>query len=379
MKVIGVVGARPNFMKMAPLHRAFEREPQVDFKLLHTGQHYDAQMSHIFFDQLGLPQPDFYLGVGGGSHAYQKANVMLKFEEVLVSERPDLVIVVGDVNATAAASLVSVKMGIPTAHIEAGLRSRDRSMPEEINRIVTDAVSDFLFVTEQSGMINLAKEGIPDDRVFFVGNIMIDSLMRFRTKTAAIELNDIISDPLHRSSGTPRRILPKGYLLSTMHRPQNVDHFTGLSNIIEIFRDAAAHLPVVLALHPRTAKNLKKFKLYEQLTGIDNLILLPPQGYLQFLKLMDNAKLIVTDSGGIQEETTFLQIPCITFRDSTERPVTVDLGTNFLLKDLHPQSVSNCIEAILAGKTKIGLIPPLWDGRTAERIVTILLKQLSPN
>lgn len=365
MKILNIVGARPNFMKIAPLHRAFQAHPKItSSKILHTGQHYDAKMSDIFFNQLELPKPDYYLGIGGGSHTYQKANVMLKFEEVLNQDRPDVVLVVGDVNATAACSIVAVKMGIPTVHVEAGLRSGDRTMPEEVNRVITDAIVDMLFVTEQSGMIHLAKEGISDDKVFFVGHVMIDSLVYFRQKASKSAILDEIN------------VQSKDYILMTMHRPHNVDNEKGLKDIIQIIKNAANHKKVVFAIHPRTSNNMKKFGLYEELENIEDLILLGPQGYLQFLKLMDNATLIITDSGGIQEETTFLQVPCMTFRDTTERPVTVDLGTNFLMKDLNPETVRIQMEDILNGNAKQGVIPPLWDGKASERIANILVKKL---
>ena len=369
-KILNIVGARPNFMKIAPIQRAFLRRGTFNSKIVHTGQHYDQRMSDIFFNQLELPRPDFNLGVAGGTHAFQKANVMLKFEKVLQEEKPDLVVVVGDVNATAACSIVSVKMGIPTAHVEAGLRSRDRSMPEEINRIITDSICDFLFITEQSGMINLAKEGIPDEKVFFVGNVMIDSLLFFREKASKLTFDEIIHSPLNGLKNTI--IKPKSYVLTTMHRPHNVDNESGLKTILEIYRTISLDLPIVFPIHPRTSNNFKKFNLYSELEKIPGLYLLEPQGYLQFLKLMDNALFIITDSGGIQEETTYLKVPCITFRNSTERPVTVDLGTNFLMEDLNPLSVKSQVEEILRGETKEGIIPPLWDGKAAERIVTIL-------
>jgi UDP-N-acetylglucosamine 2-epimerase (non-hydrolysing) len=353
-------------MKIAPLHRAFQAHPKItSSKILHTGQHYDAKMSDIFFNQLELPQPDYYLGVGGGSHTYQKANVMIKFEEILNEDRPDVVLVVGDVNATAACSIVSVKMGIPTVHVEAGLRSGDRTMPEEINRVITDAIVDMLFVTEQSGMIHLAKEGVSDEKVHFVGHVMIDSLIYFREKAS----KETILDEINISS--------KDYILMTMHRPHNVDNEKGLKDIIQIIKNAAKHKNVVFAIHPRTSNNMKKFGLYEELESIEGLHLLGPQGYLQFLKLMDNAALIITDSGGIQEETTYLQVPCMTFRDTTERPVTVELGTNFLMKDLNPETVRIQMEDILNGNAKQGVIPPLWDGKASERIANILVEKLS--
>jgi UDP-N-acetylglucosamine 2-epimerase (non-hydrolysing) len=360
MQILSIVGARPNFMKVAPLQRAFEAHPGISAQILHTGQHYDAKMSDIFFNQLGMPQPDYHLGVGGGSHTWQKAHVMLKFEEVLQAHRPDVVLVVGDVNATVACSLVSVKMGIPTVHVEAGLRSGDRTMPEEVNRIVTDAICDHLFVTEHSGLVNLAKEGVADSKVSFVGNVMIDSLVHFRTQAA--------QEPILAETG----VAPKSYILMTMHRPHNVDHAEGLRDILQIIRYAAAHRQVVFPIHPRTASNFERHGLLADLQAIPGLFLLEPQGYLQFLKLMDNAALIITDSGGIQEETTYLQVPCMTFRDTTERPVTVELGTNFLMSDLNPETVKIQMEQILAGNAKPGTIPPLWDGHASHRIANKL-------
>lgn len=365
MKIINVVGARPNFMKIGPLHRAFQANPNITSLILHTGQHYDEKMSDVFFNQLELPKPDYYLGIGGGSHTHQKANVMLKFEEVLQKEKPDLVLVVGDVNATAACSIVGVKMGIPVAHVEAGLRSYDRKMPEEINRMITDTISDYLFVTEYSGLVNLAKENVADDKVHFVGNVMIDSLVHFREKAAKqSNLGDI-------------GVKPKEYILMTMHRPHNVDNKESLKDILQIIKNSVEHKSVVFAIHPRTSNNMKRFGLYDELERIKGLTLLGPQGYLQFLNLMDNAKMIITDSGGIQEETTYLQVPCLTFRDSTERPITVTLGTNQLLADLNPDTVKEKMLEILAGKEKKGVIPPLWDGHAAERIADILVEVLS--
>lgn len=338
---------------------------QIDSKIVHTGQHYDERMSDIFFNQLGLPQPHHYLGIGGGSHTYQKANVMLKFEEVLHSEQPDLVLVVGDVNATTATTLVAVKMGIPVAHVEAGLRSGDRSMPEEVNRVVTDSICQYHFVTEHSGLVNLARENTLSRGVHFVGNVMIDSLVHFRE---AARQSAIL---------TELGLAPKSYLLTTMHRPHNVDNEAGLHSIQKILTECAARLPVVFPMHPRTTNNLKKFGLYEAVASIKDLHILEPQGYLQFLHLMDHAQLIVTDSGGIQEETTFLRVPCLTFRDTTERPITVELGTNILMADLDPTSVLREVDVILSGQAKQGVVPPLWDGKAAERIRDILLAELS--
>jgi UDP-N-acetylglucosamine 2-epimerase (non-hydrolysing) len=362
IKILNIVGARPNFMKVAPLHRAFQAHPQIDSKIVHTGQHFDAKMSDVFFEQLQMPKPHYFLGVGGGSHTEVTAKTMLEFEKVVLAEQPDLVLVVGDVNATLACALVAIKLHIPVAHVEAGLRSGDRSMPEELNRILTDSVADFLFITEQSGVDNLKREGVPDEKVFFVGNVMIDSLVHYLEKARQ---TSILTDlGLHKNE----------FVVMTMHRPANVDTEEGLKGILEIIADTTKYKKVVLPIHPRTANNLKRFGLYEQLNSIENLILTEPQGYLEFLQLMQNASLIITDSGGIQEETTFLKVPCLTFRDSTERPVTVEIGTNQLLADLNPQTVHEKLVEILEGKTKKGQIPPLWDGKTSERIAEILVK-----
>nr|WP_273445922.1 UDP-N-acetylglucosamine 2-epimerase (non-hydrolyzing) [Neolewinella agarilytica] len=364
IKILSVVGARPNFMKVAPLHRAFVASGKIESRILHTGQHYDARMSDIFFNQLGLPEPHHYLGVGGGSHTYQTANVMLKFEEVLREEKPDLVLVVGDVNATVATTMVAVKEGIPVAHVEAGLRSGDRGMPEEVNRVITDGICQYHFITEHSGLVNLARENTLSKGIHFVGNVMIDSLVHFREKAA---------------EGTALKELglaPKSYLLTTMHRPHNVDNAEGLKDIATILRRSAERLPVVFPMHPRTRNNLTKHGLLDQVLAIPNLHVLEPQGYLQFLQFMDNARLIVTDSGGIQEETTFLQVPCLTFRDTTERPITVELGTNILMADLNPETVMQEVDNILDGRAKTGVVPPLWDGKAAERIAEILIGEL---
>ncbi len=360
MKILSVVGARPNFMKVAPLHRAFKKRSGIESKIVHTGQHYDARMSEVFFEQLELPKPDFYLGIGGGSHTQQTAKIMLAFEEILEKEQPDWVLVVGDVNSTIACALVAVKMQIPVAHVEAGLRSGDRKMPEEINRILTDSISDLLFVTEQAGMDNLSREGIPPEKVFFVGNCMIDSLVHYRPKAA--QENTIIKLCLQ----------PKGYALMTMHRPSNVDTLEGLIILLQMVERISQYLTVVFPIHPRTLNNLENFGLRSRLFHNKNLHLLEPQGYLECLSLMENAAVVLTDSGGIQEETTYLQVPCLTFRQTTERPVTVSIGSNELLADLDPELAHTKILQILAGNWKTGQIPPLWDGQAAERIADIL-------
>ncbi|WP_373515981.1 non-hydrolyzing UDP-N-acetylglucosamine 2-epimerase [Persicitalea sp.] len=362
MKILSIVGARPNFMKVAPLHRAFTHEGIVS-KIVHTGQHYDAKMSDVFFRQLQLPQPDYFLGVGGGTHSQQTARIMLEFEPIMQTERPDVVLVVGDVNSTIACALVAVKEQVPLVHVEAGLRSGDRRMPEEINRILTDRISDHLFVTEQSGLDHLEEEGTPRDKVHFVGNVMIDSLVDYRRK--ANELDVLGKWKLH----------PKQYVLMTMHRPGNVDTVEGLRAVLGVVKNTAARLSVLFPVHPRTRSNLQKFGLLEELETIENVTLAEPQGYLEFLNLMENAALVVTDSGGIQEETTYLRVPCLTFRPSTERPVTVELGTNYLLSDLDPASADDMVGKILGGQGKQGTIPPLWDGRAAERIAKILIEK----
>ncbi len=360
MKVLSIVGARPNFMKVAPLHRAFSSDGNIDSKIVHTGQHYDAKMSDIFFNQLELPKPDYFLGVGGGSHTVQTAKIMLEFEQVLLSEKPDIVLVVGDVNSTIACAMVAVKEHIPVVHVEAGLRSGDRKMPEEVNRIMTDSISDDLFVTESAGMKNLAHEGVEAAKVHFVGNVMIDSLVYYRAKAEKLDLLNNFG------------LTSKQYVLMTMHRPSNVDDEGGLKNILQIVKTTAASRQVLFPVHPRTLNNMDRFGLLAELKSLDNVVLLEPQGYLEFLYLMSNAELIITDSGGIQEETTYLQVPCITFRASTERPVTVELGTNYLLSDLNPASVNELVMTILEGNAKEGVVPPLWDGHAAERIKAIL-------
>ena len=360
MKILNIVGARPNFMKVAPLHRSFGKYSNIESKIIHTGQHYDAKMSDVFFNQLELPKPDYFLGIGGGSHTQQTAKIMLEFEQVMEAEKPDLVLVVGDVNSTIACALVAVKMQVAIAHVEAGLRSGDRKMPEEINRILTDSISDYLFVTEQAGYDNLTSEGVPSSKIHFVGNCMIDSLVHYRAK--AQKMNVLAEFGLSKND----------YVLITMHRPANVDTPEGLAHILQIIEDTLPHKKVLFPIHPRTRNNFEKLGLKQKLDGLNGLILAEPQGYLEFLNLMENAALVITDSGGIQEETTYLQVPCLTFRDSTERPVTVEMGTNQLLADLNPETVRQKVSEILEGKTKKGVIPPLWDGHAAERIAEIL-------
>lgn len=359
-KIISVSGARPNFMKVAPLHRAFAKyRNTIRHLIVHTGQHYDETMSDIFFKDLELPKPDHYLGVGSGSHVEQTAAVMVEFEKVLTKENPDHVIVVGDVNSTVACSMVSVKMGISVSHVEAGLRSFDRTMPEEINRILTDAIADHLFVTEESGVKNLKKEGIDESRIHLVGNVMIDSLMFHQAKSRQSKILEQLV------------LEPKTYTLVTLHRPSNVDSAEGLSRILQIFRRIAGRTKIVFPIHPRTRKTISRYNLEHEVSTIGGLTLIDPVGYLDFHKLMENASLVLTDSGGIQEETTFLGIPCLTLRENTERPITVEIGTNELC-GLDVDKVTQRSLDILSGQNKKSNVPFLWDGKSAERIVGII-------
>ena len=346
-------------MKVAPLHRAFKiLGNEVTHLICHTGQHYDEKMSKVFFEDLELPVPDFYLGVGSGSHAEQTAKVMIEFEKVLLEEKPDLVIVVGDVNSTIACSLTAKKLHIKVAHVEAGLRSFDEKMPEEINRILTDRISDYLFVTEQSGIDNLKNEGVNDSRVYFVGNTMIDSLVYYKDK---IEQSNILNE---------LKIKTGEYILVTLHRPSNVDTRESLQSLIDFLNDIAQHKKVVFPIHPRTRNNMRSHSLIQSFN--QSVVLTDPIGYIDFQRLVRDTALVITDSGGIQEETTFLGVQCITLRDSTERPSTVEVGTNQLI-GLDLDKAKSAAEEILKGNNKKGLIPDKWDGHAAERIVQIIL------
>jgi UDP-N-acetylglucosamine 2-epimerase (non-hydrolysing) len=359
MHVTCVVGARPNFMKVAPILSAAEIWPDVRTRLVHTGQHYDERMSDLFFDQLGLPHPDVHLGVGSGSHAAQTARVMLQFDEALEQSPTDLVIVVGDVNSTLACALVAVKRNIAVAHVEAGLRSGDRRMPEEINRVLTDQISDLLFTTERSAADNLRAEGIAAEKIHFVGNVMIDTLYRHRERARQ-------SDVLSRLGLTERR-----YAVSTLHRPSNVDTETAALNTVLALEEVARRLPVVVPLHPRTLAKLEEFRLLERLQGWPSVRILEPLGYFEFLALVDRSTLVFTDSGGIQEETTALGVPCLTFRDSTERPITITHGTNRLV-GLDPIRVAAALDDLMSGHARQVSVPELWDGHAAERIWAVL-------
>jgi UDP-N-acetylglucosamine 2-epimerase (non-hydrolysing) len=365
-KVFIVAGARPNFVKVAPIMRAMASSPSLRPVLVHTGQHYDHNMSQSFFDELNIPRPDVFLEVGSGSHAAQTAAVMVAFEKAVLEFKPDLVLVVGDVNSTLACSLVAAKLMIPVAHVEAGLRSFDRSMPEEINRVVTDSISSFLFVTEPSGRDNLLREGVAQDNIFFVGNVMIDTLAenarRVKNGEAARPLGDFSGD----------------YAALTLHRPSNVDDPATFSRIISALETTAAIAPVFFPAHPRTVNNIRRFGLDGHFAAWDGasapagkIFIMEPLGYLEFLSLTMNAKIVLTDSGGIQEETTWLRVPCATIRENTERPVTVDVGTNVLV-GTDADKISRAAAAALRGDWKQGDIPELWDGRAALRIVSKL-------
>lgn len=354
-------------MKIAPLHRAFQKYPHINSKIVHTGQHYDEKMSAIFFKQLEMPIPDYYLGVGSGSHAETTAKIMVEFEQIVKKEQPDLVLVVGDVNSTLACAIVAKKMNIKLAHVEAGLRSGDDQMPEEVNRILTDSIADYLFVTEQSGMVNLAREGAKKEQVFFVGNVMIDSLCYYKKKAQKLPLLETLN------------VRPKEYVLMTMHRPSNVDEVEKLEVIIEVIKTVCENQKMIFPLHPRTTKNLKKHELFEQLKAIPNLIVLEPQGYLEFLLLMANSNVIITDSGGIQEESTYLKVPCLTIRDTTERPITIDLGTNTLIPELATDLIIKNYKKAISTSEKSTTIPPLWDGMAAERIAQVIDRVFNEN
>ncbi len=358
LKILSVVGARPNFMKIAPICDALQKYSQIESCLVHTGQHYDEKMSDLFFNHLGLPKPDYYLGVGSGGHGYQTGTIMVKFEDVLQETAPDIVLVVGDVNSTIACGLDAVKAGIKLVHVEAGLRSYDRDMPEEINRVLTDQISDYLFITERSARDNLLKEGIDHENIHFVGNVMIDSLLKHREKA---KLQPVLSD-LHLES--------KQFCLVTLHRPSNVDNKTTLTKLIETLLELSKDIKVVFPVHPRTRLKLSELGL-EKMIESHNMLLIEPQGYLEFLNLSSNSLFVLTDSGGIQEETTVLGVPCITARKNTERPITCDEGTNVLVGEDN-QLLLKEARTILDGRFKKGGIPELWDGCAAERIVEIL-------
>jgi UDP-N-acetylglucosamine 2-epimerase (non-hydrolysing) len=350
MHILHVVGARPNFMKAAPVLHALGKQPAAKQTLVHTGQHYDANMSDVFFSQLEIRAPDVNLGVGSGSHAWQTAEIMTRFEPIVLEHKPDVVLVYGDVNSTVAAALVCAKLGVRVGHVEAGLRSFDSSMPEEINRVVTDRLADFLFTPSEDGDVNLKQEGVPARKIFRVGNVMIDSLVRL----------------LPAARQCPKNGFPERYALVTLHRPSNVDDSRTLKSVLESLVEINEDLEVVFPVHPRTRRRIAEFRL-----KVPRLHLSEPLPYIEFLALQSRAAAVITDSGGIQEETTYLGVPCLTLRDNTERPVTVTSGTNVIVGQ-DRDKLSSELSKILAGKAKKGTIPPLWDGHAGERIADVL-------
>jgi UDP-N-acetylglucosamine 2-epimerase (non-hydrolysing) len=356
--VLHIVGARPNFMKVAPIYKAIAERGVLRQLLVHTGQHYDAKMSDVFFEDLGIPAPDVHLGVGSGSHAEQTARVMIELEKVFAEHRPDLVSVVGDVNSTVAAALVAAKMLIPLAHVEAGLRSFDRAMPEEVNRLVTDRLADLLLTPSRDGDENLLKEGVHPSRIFFVGNVMIDSLLASKAKADAL--------PTLQNLG----LSPRSYAVCTLHRPSNVDDPNVLGGLLDALGFVSQSLPVIFPVHPRTRKVIQDSGLQATVDSFPQLRFVEPMGYLEFLALTSQARLILTDSGGLQEESTALDVPCLTLRENTERPVTVTEGTN-LLVGTDPGRIKAEASRILSGAGKKGRVPDFWDGRAAERIADV--------
>lgn len=357
-------------MKIAPIVRAIEAHGGFDYRIIHTGQHYDREMNDVFFEELGIPEPDVFMAAGGGSHAQQTAKIMVAFEEYCLKERPDAVLVVGDVNSTLACSIVAKKMCVPVAHVEAGLRSGDRSMPEEINRLVTDSISDWFFVTEPSGVQHLKQEGKPDAAIHYVGHVMVDNLLYQADKLRHADTNcyeTAAYKTAHRANGGR-------YGVVTLHRPSNVDDAAMMTRIAGALKEIAAELPLIFPVHPRTRGNLEKF-------GIDlgaNITLIGPQAYMPFLDLWKDAAVVLTDSGGLQEETTALGVPCLTIRENTERPITIDEGSNVLV-GTDPARIIAEVRKVLSGEGKKGRRPLQWDGKAAERIVEILARDIHPN
>lgn len=381
MKLMSIAGARPNFMKLASIADAVKdfntqqtSNEKIEHIIVHTGQHYDTRMSDGFFSELGIPEPDINLEVGSGSHATQTADIMKRFEKVLLAEQPEVLLVVGDVNSTIACTLVASKIEYSQdcslsrpviVHVEAGLRSFDRTMPEEINRILTDALSDLLFITEQSGVDNLTKEGVEAEKIYLVGNVMIDTLQR-HLKTAA---NSQIRQDFPFSGS---------FILATLHRPSNVDNAEELKMLMDCFVEISKEQAIIFPLHPRTENNLKKFGLFDILEDANNIYLAPPLGYLDFLNLISHATMVLTDSGGIQEETTYLKVPCVTLRDNTERPVTVSVGSNYLI-GTDTDRILETVSELLNGHGKKSQIPVLWDGRAGERIIQKIAQRVMYN
>ena len=366
MKIIHVVGARPNFMKIAPIIANCQKSNEIESLLIHTGQHYDEKMSDLFFSQLGIPEPDINLEVGSASHAVQTAEIMKAFEPIVLEHKPDAILVVGDVNSTIACGIVAVKLGIKLIHVEAGLRSGDRTMPEEINRILTDSISDMLFCTEQSGVDNLVNEGIPQNKVFHVGNVMIDTLLQNKKKS---EDSNIL-----RQLG----LNSNGFAVLTLHRPSNVDDSIVFGRILDALEIIQNDMPIIFPIHPRTRQNLTSLGLDERIKNIPNLQLVEPLGYLDFLKLMASACVVLTDSGGIQEETTILKVPCLTLRENTERPVTTEIGSNQIVGNA-PEMIVKAYNRAIGPLWREPQTPPLWDGDAAKRIIDIIIKDYQSN
>lgn len=381
IKLMSIAGARPNFMKLASIARAvglhnqknsLSSNTKINHIIVHTGQHYDQKMSESFFADLGIPEPDINLEVGSASHAVQTAEIMKRFESVLLEQQPDVLLVVGDVNSTTACTLVASKIEYNQkndrkrpiiVHVEAGLRSFDRDMPEEINRIVTDALSDMLFITEQSGIDNLKKENVSEEKIYFSGNVMIDTLQQHLARAKESKIQSILG-------------IAQPFALVTLHRPSNVDSNASLAPLLKCLAEIAEYIPIVFPIHPRTRNNAAKFNLLKQLENNPRIFLTEPLGYFEFLNLTNSSAIVITDSGGIQEETTYLSIPCVTLRKNTERPVTVDLGSNYLI-GTNPEKIKATVRAILTGKGKKSTIPPLWDGKAGERIIASIIRQVA--
>ena len=406
MKIFIVAGARPNFMKIAPIIESLKKYNQsaskkIRYYLIHTGQHYDQQMSHFFFHDLGLPIPDIDLEVGSASHAVQTAEIMKRFENACIKENPTHVLVVGDVNSTIACALVSSKLGIKIIHVEAGLRSFDRSMPEEINRVLTDAISDFLFTTETNANENLRREGISDEKMYFVGNVMIDTLLKHKEKAIKSDILYRLGLITNESLDAKKRAEVRdcttssesieaisSYAVLTLHRPSNVDSKKQFKDIIKGVYKISSEIPIIFPVHPRTLNRIREFNLSDYFvwfskplskitTQTHGIICTEPLGYLEFLHLMSNAKLVLTDSGGIQEESTILRVPCVTIRENTERPITVSHGTNVIAGVKKEDIVKAALSQLTFHSKFLNLTnPPLWDGKASERIVDILIKKL---
>lgn len=362
MKIISIVGTRPNFMKIAPIVRELNKIDHIESLLLHTGQHYDQKMSKIFFDELEIPKPDIELNIGSDSQAKQVAKIMVAFEDVCDEIYPDAIIVVGDVNSTMACTLVAAKKGIKVFHIEAGIRSGDKEMPEEINRLVTDSISDYLLPPSEDAVENLIKEGHSKDKIELVGNIMIDTLKYNQSK---IQESEVL---------IKYNLSPGNYAVLTMHRPSNVDNKEVLTNLIDTIEYTQNRIKVIYPMHPRTKKMLTQFNLYDRVLGLSNLIITESLGYIDFGKLVSNAKFIITDSGGLQEETTVYNVPCITIRKNTERPITISEGTNELA-GTDKKKIISLVDKILSDNWKTGSQPKLWDGKTAQRVVKYILNK----